>query len=329
MIRTIRIATRQSKLALWQANWVAEQLVMLHPDLELDIQFIKITTKGDKLLDKSLSKIGGKGLFVKELETALLNNEADIAVHSLKDMPAIQPKGLELAVYCKREDPRDVLISKNYQNLADLPSKATIGTSSLRRAAQLKILRSDFNIVPLRGNIDTRLKKALSKDSQLDAIILASAGIHRLYNFTHEHHDPHYPDQGKNPIREYLPTINFLPAPGQGIVTIEARSDDTVIKELIKKLNCAETTYCAKAERAFNMTVGGSCELPIAALAKIDLVKSELTLSGQLASPDGSKQITASLDGSIHHAVDIGEQLADRILSSGGRSLISAIKADN
>ncbi len=326
MTKTIRIATRQSKLALWQANWVAAQLVKSYPQLSLDIQLVKITTKGDKLLDQSLSKIGGKGLFVKELETALLNNEADIAVHSLKDMPAVQPKGLELAVYCKREDPRDVLISKNYKSLAELPLKASVGTSSLRRAAQLKIIRPDLNIVALRGNIDTRLKKALAKDTHLDAIILAGAGIHRLYNFNHDHHDPHYPDLSKNPIREYLPTLNFLPAPGQGIVTIEARSDDNQIKEIIKILNCPETTYCAKAERAFNQMLGGSCELPIAALAKIDLAKSELILSGQLASPDGNKQITASLDGNVAHAVDIGEQLAERILSSGGQSIIAAIK---
>lgn len=240
----IKIATRQSKLALWQTDWVANMLADFFP--ELQIELVKITTKGDKILDKSLSKIGGKGLFVKELEQSVLTGEADIAVHSLKDMPAEQPPGLELAVYCQRTDARDVLISREYHDLASIPLGACIGTSSVRRMAQLKIYRPDLKIKLLRGNVDTRIEKAFDSTQGYDAIILAAAGVKRL-----EHEDL---------IKQYLPIGNFLPAPGQGIVTIECRSHDQRIKEILDNLQCKNTTVCAYAERAFNRVMGGSCQ---------------------------------------------------------------------
>lgn len=324
MKSTIKIATRESKLALWQANWVGELIKRAWPSLNLTIELIKIKTQGDKILNTSLSKIGGKGLFVKELETTLLNGEADIAVHSLKDMPGEQPQGLELVAFCSREDVRDALISKQYQSLLELPLGANVGTSSLRRAAQLKIFRPDLNIISLRGNIDTRIKKAFAKETEYHAIVLASAGIHRLYGLTASSYENKY-------ITEYLPVNHFLPAPGQGIVTVEARSDDTAIKDILNKINCTETSLRAKAERAFNYLLGGSCEIPIAALAEIKHIdkdnKLELTLHGQLASPDGSQQVSASLTGNAQDAVDIGEQLANQLLSVGGRGIIANLQA--
>ncbi len=301
----IKIATRQSNLALWQTNWVASMLTNLYPNLQVEL--VKITTKGDKILDKSLSKIGGKGLFVKELEQALLTGEADIAVHSLKDMPAQQPQGLELAVFCPRADARDVLISRQYYDLASIPLGACIGTSSVRRMAQLKIYRPDLKIKLLRGNVDTRIAKALDETEGYDAIILAAAGVERLL-------------QGEL-INQYLPIGNFLPAPGQGIVTIECRSHDQPVKELLSKLACMKATASANAERAFNFVMGGSCQTPIAAYSEL-INESEMVLYGQIASPDGKQQIKSSLKGLIKHASDLGELLATEILNSGGRTII-------
>ncbi|MBP9722066.1 MAG: hydroxymethylbilane synthase [Gammaproteobacteria bacterium] len=333
MKKILRIATRKSQLALWQANWVAKQLTDIFPDLE--IEFLKIVTQGDKILDKSLSDIGGKGLFVKELEHALISNQADLAVHSLKDMPALQPDGLELSVFCARADARDILIAREglATSLANMPHGAVIGTASLRRCAQLKIFRPDLNIVPLRGNIDTRLQKLNQPDlhpAHLDGIILAAAGVQRLYNLNDNLNDNLNLNMLDNdPITEYLPIANFLPAPGQGIVTIEVRSEDVFVKDLIKKLNCPLTTFQAKAERAFNNLIGGSCDVPIAAFAEIKANQSELVLCGQVASPDGSQQITASLSGNVQNAVDIGEQLANQILAAGGRSIIANLNLNS
>lgn len=304
----IRIATRQSKLAIWQSEWVATQLKKYYKDLE--VVLVKITTKGDHILDQSLSKIGGKGLFVTELESALLDNTADIAVHSLKDMPVECSEHLELAVYCQREDFRDVLISKNHKNLASMPLSATIGTSSLRRAAQLKIYREDLVILPLRGNIDTRINKALDEATNFDGIILASAGVHRL-----DQHDL---------IRQYLPINNFLPAPGQGIVVIQCRKGDQKIKDMISKLSCKEATIAANAERAFNRVMGGSCQIPIAALAEFKN-NDEIILHGQIASPDGRQHLKESIEGAAKLAVDLGERLAEDLLHAGASKIIDNI----
>lgn len=305
----LKIATRESKLAITQTNWVAAQLMQVFPGLRIEL--VKITTKGDKILDISLSKIGGKGLFVKELEEALLEQRADIAVHSLKDMPALQPDGLELATYCERADYRDVLISKKYKTFADLPSGANVGTASLRRMAQLKILRPDVNVTLLRGNVDTRIQKALADDGQYDAIILASAGVTRL--------------QLEYLISDYLNTTDFLPAPGQGIIAIECRSDDLATKQLIKTIGCIKATSCAKAERAFNAVMGGSCSVPIAALAEIDDATNLLNLRGQVAMPDGSQQVSSSISGDARYAYDLGEKLAHQILNGGGRAIIELL----
>lgn len=311
----IKIATRASTLALWQAEWVASELQKIYPDLQIEL--VKITTKGDKILDKSLAKIGGKGLFVKELEQALLNKTADIAVHSLKDMPALQPNGLELFAYCKRENYQDVLITKNQQTLASLPLGSKIGTSSVRRMAQIKMFRFDLEVLPLRGNINTRISKLFgeyynndksSEYVEYDAIILAAAGVIRL--------------KKEELISEYLNIGNFLPAPGQGIVTIEVRSEDLEIKNIVKQISCADTTVCARAERAFNMLMGGSCQLPIGALAELDKDKNLLKLQGMVATPDGSNHISASLVGDINKPADLGEKLAMKILDSGGRAIV-------
>lgn len=304
---TIRIATRQSQLALWQAEWVATMLRQHH---DVDIELVKITTKGDAILDQSLSKIGGKGLFVKELEKALLEGAADIAVHSLKDMPAELPEDLELATYCKREDFRDVLISRVYTNLSNMPLGSRIGTSSVRRTAQLKLFRPDLNIMPLRGNIDSRIAKVLDLESPYDAIILAGAGVHRL-DMSHL-------------IKQYLPVNTFLPAPGQGIVAIEIHKDNQVIKNLLQSIACRTTTLCAYAERAFNRTMGGSCSVPIAALAELKNDE-QMIIHGQIASVDGQQQITASVEGHTILASDLGERLAEKILAAGGQHIISSL----
>lgn len=306
MSSTIRIATRQSNLALWQTNWVASQLQATNPGL--NVELVKITTKGDKILDRSLSKIGGKGLFVKELEQALLDDKADIAVHSLKDMPAIQPNGLVLSAYCEREDFRDVLISRDYNSLANMPLGSKIGTSSVRRMAQLKIYRQDFEIIFLRGNVDTRINKALDEDSEYDGIILACAGVKRL---------------GKEElIRQHLPVSHFLPAPGQGIVTIESRQGDQKVHDILQSIKCQQTSLCAQAERAFNRVMGGNCSTPVAAHAEL-IEDDKLILHGQIATPDGTQQISSSLSGARDHAADIGERLAEEILNLGGSKIIA------
>lgn len=305
---TIRIATRKSKLALWQSEWVSGLLRQNFPDIKIEL--VKLTTTGDQILDKTLSKVGGKGLFVKELERALLENQADLAVHSLKDMPAELPAQLELSVYCPREDSRDALISRAYNNLASMPLGATIGTASVRRTAQLKMYRSDLNIIPLRGNVDSRISKALDLDGPFDAIILASAGLQRL-DLSHL-------------IKQYLPISNFLSAPGQGIVAIETRKDDLQLKQMLQTISCQQTTICAYAERAFNRTLGGSCSVPIAALAELKNGH-QLVLHGQVISLDGKHQVAATLEGDISQASDLGERLAEQILLAGGKKIITHV----
>jgi hydroxymethylbilane synthase len=257
-MKTLKIATRQSPLALWQADYVASKLRKFHPDL--NIELIKIVTQGDKILDTPLAKIGGKGLFIKELEVSMLNGEADIAVHSMKDVPMQLPSGFSLDIICPREQPRDAFVSNNYDQLQQLPQNAIVGTSSLRRQCQLQALRPDLQIKDLRGNVGTRLGKLDA--GEYDAIILAAAGLIRLG----------LPQRIAQTIDDDL----LLPAVGQGAVGIETREGDNQTIELLKPLSCATTTTRVTAERAMNRKLEGGCQVPIAGFAEI--IKDELVL---------------------------------------------------
>ncbi|MGD8407522.1 MAG: hydroxymethylbilane synthase, partial [Thiohalophilus sp.] len=251
MTDTLRIATRKSQLALWQAEYVKNALEAIHADLKVEL--IKMTTQGDKILDTPLAKVGGKGLFVKELENGLLSGEADIAVHSMKDVPVSLPEGLHLPVICPREDPRDAFVSNNHQTLEDLPEGARLGTSSLRRQCQVAELRPDLQIIDLRGNVNTRLQKL--DDDHYDAIILAAAGLKRL-GFEER-------------ITQFLGPDISLPAIGQGAVGIECRVDDEWVNALIAPLNDKTTALRVRAERAMNLRLNGGCQVPIAGFAEI------------------------------------------------------------
>ena len=251
MTQTLRIATRKSPLALWQAEYVRDQLLHHHPDLQVEL--VKMSTQGDKILDTPLAKVGGKGLFVKELETGMLNGDADIAVHSMKDVPVELPEGLHLAVICPREDPRDAFVSNTYATFESLPQGARLGTSSLRRQCQLSALRPDLEVLDLRGNVNTRLQKLA--DGGYDAIILAAAGLIRL--------------EMADKITEYLDTTVSLPAIGQGAVGIECRVDDERVNNLIAPLNDPDTHIRVLAERAMNHRLQGGCQVPIAGYAEL------------------------------------------------------------
>lgn len=299
----LRIATRQSALALWQANHIKLQLLTLHPHLKIEL--IGITTSGDKTLDTPLNKMGGKGLFVKELENALLAGEADIAVHSMKDVPMELPAGLIIPVICEREDPRDAFISKNYPNLASLPSNSIVGTSSLRRSCQLQAVRPDLIIQPLRGNVDTRIRQL--DEGKFDAIILAAAGLLRLGL--------------KNRISECFDS--FLPAAGQGALGIECRSGDSDIMKIIAPLNHFPTFYCVSAERAMTRRLGGSCQVPIAAYATIN--QDQLTLQGLVGHPDGSLLLQSQSQASVHEAEKLGEHVAEDLLMKGAREILASL----
>jgi hydroxymethylbilane synthase len=280
-INKISIGTRGSKLALWQTEWIQSELKRLYPDLEIEIN--KIKTTGDKVLDVPLAKVGGKGLFVKEIEEALLEHEVDIAVHSMKDVPTEFPDGLHLAVICKRDDPRDAFISKirnsrfEFRIFSDLPVGAKVGTSSLRRSCQLLNVRPDLKIKQLRGNLDTRLRKL--DEGQFDAIILAAAGIKRL-------------GWGERITETLTPEIS-LPAIGQGAIGIECRVDDKFINRLIVPLNHKDTSICVRAERAFLKRLEGGCQVPIAAYARIERKEynSELVMDGLVGSISGDRII--------------------------------------
>lgn len=303
---SIKIATRRSPLALWQANYVKKQLSQKYPNLA--IALVLMTTTGDINLAGSLANIGGKGLFIKELETALLNGEADIAVHSMKDMTIHLPEKLLLSAFMPREDVRDALLSKNYNSLDDLPFGAVIGTSSLRRKAQLLSLRPDFRIKVLRGNVNTRIDKLLHGD--YDAIILAAAGLIRLGL--------------EKEIKQFIPIEQMLPAIGQAIIGIESRADDKLFP-LIQSLNCHHSACCINAERTMNQVLGGNCGAPIAGLARIEGKK--LHLHGRVLSTDGKIMIDASgerdLDDSAALGIDVARQLlnqgAEKILEQGSK----------
>jgi hydroxymethylbilane synthase len=305
MKRTVKIATRKSQLALWQANWVKSSLEALHPGLAVEL--VQIVTKGDKILDVPLAKVGGKGLFVKEIEDALLEDRADLAVHSMKDMPTELPPGLHLAVICRREDPRDAWFSRDGTGLRDLPAGAVVGTSSLRRQAQLRAVRSDLSFENLRGNVDTRLRKL--EEGQYDAIVLAAAGVKRL-------------GLGEK-ITELLPSEVTLPAIGQGAVGIECRTEDPDVNALIAPLLHEETWTAVVAERAFLETLQGGCQVPIAAFG--ELHGGELRLRGLVGSLDGTTLIRGERQGQPAEAKALGVSLAEELLARGAREILDEV----
>lgn len=303
--RTIRIATRQSPLALWQAEHVAARLEQAFPGLKTKL--VKMVTRGDKILDAPLAKVGGKGLFVKELEQGMLEGTADIAVHSMKDVPVEFPEGLHLAVILEREDPTDAFVSNRYRSLAELPADARIGTSSLRRQCQIKEKFPNAEILSLRGNVNTRLAKLDA--GEYDAIILASAGLKRL-------------GMG-NRITSQLSPDESLPAMGQGAIGIECRSDDAEIHEYLKILHDEETSIRVTAERAMNTRLNGGCQVPIAGFAEIR--GDRLFMRGLVGSPDGSLLYRAEADSELDQAEQLGQTLADDLLAQGADKILKEL----
>ncbi|HVG19616.1 MAG TPA: hydroxymethylbilane synthase [Blastocatellia bacterium] len=306
MSQKIVIGTRGSKLALWQTNWVKGEVEKRHAGAQVEIQII--STKGDRVLDVSLPKLGeqGKGLFTKELEDAIFERRVDIAVHSLKDLPTELPAGLHIAAICEREDVRDALVARGgVKSFNDLAPGAVLGTSSLRRQAQIRAARPDLVIEPVRGNVDTRLRKLDS--GEFDAIVLASAGLHRLGL------------EGR--ITERLSEELVLPAVGQGALAIESRSDDAAINEIVRSLDHKDTRLACDAERAFLKGLGGGCLVPIAGRARIR--SGVLSLSGLVASPDGSQLIRGHYSGSAEDAESIGQRLADELIGQGADRILA------
>jgi hydroxymethylbilane synthase len=308
MEKILKIGTRGSKLALWQANWVKSALNTQHPSLSVEL--VIITTKGDKILDVPLAKVGGKGLFVKEIEEALLDGRIDLAVHSMKDMPSEIPKGLCIGAIPERENPQDVLISKKGLPLSQLEPGARIGTSSLRRSAQLLHIRPDLRVFPLRGNIDTRLKKLKTKD--LDAIVLAAAGVKRLGL--------------ENRITEFFDENIILPAVGQGALCIEIRQNDPEVGPIVAKLDHPQTRTIVMGERAFLKRLEGGCQVPIAAHGKID--KTIFTICGLVATIDGKTILKETFSGPEGSAETIGLELANHLVSMGAKTIIENLKSD-
>lgn len=307
-MRKIIVGSRRSKLALTQTKWVIEQLKQQGLPFEFEIE--EIVTKGDKILDVTLSKVGGKGLFVKEIEQAMLSKEIDMAVHSMKDMPAVLPEGLTIGCIPLREDHRDVLISKTGQTFEELPSGAVIGTSSLRRGAQLLAKRSDIEIKWIRGNIDTRLNKLQTEE--YDAIILAAAGLSRM-------------GWSKDTVTQYLNPSLSVPAVGQGALAIECRSDDKELIELLHMLNDEETSLAVQAERVFLKRMEGGCQVPIAGYAHV-VENKRVQLTALVASPDGQQIYQETLAGT--DPVEIGEEAARRLTAHGAKELIERVKEE-
>ncbi|MEF3169334.1 MAG: hydroxymethylbilane synthase [Deltaproteobacteria bacterium] len=301
----LRLATRKSVLAVTQSTWVKDRLEALNPGL--DVELVRITTKGDRILDVPLARIGGKGLFVKDIEEALLAGEADFAVHSLKDVPAEVPEGLEVSVFPEREDARDAFISRNGVALAALPSGSRVGTSSLRRMVQLRSRRPDLDIISLRGNLDTRLRKLDA--GEFDAILLAAAGLNRLGL------------AGR--VTEFLDPEVMLPAVGQGALALEFRTDDTVTRRILAPLHHQETAVCVTSERAFLSRLEGGCQVPIGAHAVID--RDTLRLSGLVANEDGTRVIRREKIGPVSSPETLGTALADEILAEGGAEILRSL----
>jgi hydroxymethylbilane synthase len=302
----VRIATRKSPLALWQAEFVKAQLQHFHPGLAVEL--LAMSTKGDKILDAPLAKVGGKGLFVKELETAMLEGRADIAVHSMKDVPMEFPQGLMLSTICQRENPCDALVSNRYQSLEELPRGSRVGTSSLRRQCQLRAQRPDLEILDLRGNVNTRLRKL--DEGEYDAIILASAGLIRLGM--------------EERISQVIAVEDSLPAGGQGAVGIEIRSDDQRLQALLAPLHHADSADCVLAERAMNRRLEGGCQVPIACFAVLD-EQDQLWLRGLVGSPDGDKVLRSEIRGPRSEAEQLGIRVAEDLLTQGAEAILKAV----
>lgn len=301
----LKIATRQSPLALWQAEHIRARLEALHANLKVEL--VTFVTQGDKILDTPLAKIGGKGLFVKELEAALLDGRADLAVHSMKDVPMALPEGLSLAVICEREDPLDAFVSNTYNSFDDLPQGAKVGTSSLRRKCQILKQRPDLEIIDLRGNVGTRLSKLDA--GNYDAIILASAGLKRLGLAER--------------IRHTLEPVVSLPAVGQGALGLECRSQDQAVLDLILPLMHAETNACVRAERAFNAYLEGGCQVPIAGYATLE--NGQIYLEGRVGSVDGQTLLKAQQIGLPEQAEQLGVKLAQDLLAQGAGEILKAL----
>ena len=303
-LKQLRIGTRASQLALWQANWVKSELEKRYPGMEVTLT--KIKTIGDKILDVPLAQVGGKGLFVKEIEEAMLRGEIDIAVHSMKDVPTEFPEGLGLYCITEREDPRDAVISRGVR-FADLPQGARIGTSALRRQAQLLKVRPDLEMVIIRGNVETRIRKL--DEENLDAVILAAAGLKRL-GFTDR-------------VTEYLDTDLSIPAIGQGALGIECRLDDEEIKAAIAFFNHPDTSHAVRAERSLLWRCEGGCQVPIAAHGVVS--GDQLSLTGFVASVDGSRSVRDVISGPAADAEKLGIELAERLLRDGGHEILSEV----
>ncbi len=306
---TLRIATRKSPLALWQANHVRDALLARHPELEVEL--VTMTTQGDKILDTPLAKVGGKGLFVKELETGMLEGRADLAVHSMKDVPVEFPEGLGLAAVLPREDPRDALISNEYSSIDALPEGARVGTSSLRRQCQLRRIRPDLEVLDLRGNVNTRLAKLDNGD--YDAILLAAAGVRRM--------------GWEARITELLAPERFIPAIGQGAIGIEIRVDDTRVRSLIEELNDGQTATRIHAERALNEALQGGCQVPIAGYSEIS--HGVIVLRGLVGRPDGTELVQGVISGRPEDAGELGRVLAEDLLSRGARQILDDLYAES
>ena len=306
-ITTLRIATRESALALWQAHFVKQQLELHHPDLTVEL--LPLTSRGDQLLDIPLNKVGGKGLFVKELEKAMLEGRADIAVHSMKDVPMEFPEGLHLPVICEREDPRDAFVSNHHASIEALPQGAVVGTSSLRRQCQLLAVRPDLEVKFLRGNVNTRLAKMDA--GEYDAIILAAAGLLRL--------------EMRERIADFIAPEVLLPAGGQGAVGIECRRDPA-LEALLAPLHHADTSHRLIAERALVRRLNGGCQVPIGCYAVFtDADKSQLHLRGLVGSPDGVTMLNGEVHGHIDEAESLGIRLADQLLQAGADKILAEI----
>ncbi|ODG90325.1 hydroxymethylbilane synthase [Gottfriedia luciferensis] len=305
-MRKIIVGTRRSKLALTQTKWFVEKLKEVAPDYKFELK--EIVTKGDVILDVTLSKVGGKGLFVKEIEHAMLTSEIDLAVHSMKDMPAILPEGLMIGCTPKRVDPRDALLSNSGKGLMELEEGSIVGTSSLRRSAQIKAVRPDLQIKWIRGNIDTRIQKL--KDNEYDAIILAAAGLTRM-------------GWAEESITEYIDETICVPAVGQGSLAIECRENDTEIRELLNRLNDELTYTTVETERVFLHKMEGGCQVPIAGFATID-DKDEISLTALVAKPDGTIILKETVKGT--DPIEIGEKAANLLIERGAKDIIDSVK---
>jgi hydroxymethylbilane synthase len=304
-MQTLTIASRESALAMWQAEHIRDRLAALHPGCRVTI--LGMTTRGDQILDVALAKIGGKGLFVKELEVALETGRADLAVHSMKDVPMELPPGFELAAIGEREDPRDAFVSNRYERLSELPPGAVVGTSSLRREAQLRARYPHLAVKPLRGNVGTRLKKL--DEGQFDAILLAAAGLKRL-------------GLGER-IRSLLSVEDSIPAAGQGALGIEIRSGQTEVAAMLAALNHPESAACVRAERQVSRVLGGSCQVPLGAHAV--LADGVLTINGFVAHPDGSRFLHDRAAGDPRDPEAVGQLLADKLLAQGARAILDSL----